>query len=276
LILVGINACRSLTEVIKTGVSAHPDEINSIGERAIALGAKEFVCLDVQNEYYEKVIKYLIFGNVLKNGSYPLSVSSERIVQALALVRFAKQSGIKNIAHGSTAAGNDQIRFDLIFNTLLPDSKIITPIRELKLSRQMEIEFLQSHGVNINFEKSMYSINKGIWGTSIGGKETLNSLGVIPENTFTKPLIKTDEETVTITFKKGVPFAINDKEYYNPLDTIKSLEEIASAYAIGRDIHVGDTIIGIKGRVAFEAAAPILIIKTILKWIILILNQLAI
>jgi argininosuccinate synthase len=238
------------------------EEIDKIEERAKALGAKEFVCLNVENEYYEKVIKYLIFGNVLKNGTYPLSVSSERIIQALALVRFARQSMATCIAHGSTAAGNDQVRFDLIFNTLAPDLKIITPIREQKLSRQMEIEFLQSQGFNINFENSLYSINKGIWGTSIGGKETLNSLGTLPEEAFTKQLSKSGEETVTITFKHGEPVAINDMEYNHPLEAIRELEEIASAYAIGRDIHVGDTIIGIKGRVGFEAAAAILIIKS--------------
>ncbi len=247
--------------LVNTGAFTQ-DEIDKTGKRAKALGAKEFVCLDVENEYYEKIIKYLIFGNVLKNGTYPLSVSSERLIQALALVRFARKNGMSCVAHGSTAAGNDQVRFDLVFNTLAPDLKIITPIREQNLSRQMEIEFLQSHGININFEKSLYSINKGLWGTSIGGRETLNSLGSLPEEAFTKQLSKTGQEIVTITFRQGEPVTINDGECNHPLEAIKKLEEIASPYAIGRDIHVGDTIIGIKGRVGFEAAAPLLLIKS--------------
>ncbi|MFY8036133.1 MAG: argininosuccinate synthase domain-containing protein, partial [Cyclobacteriaceae bacterium] len=198
---------------------------------------------------------------VLKNATYPLSVSAERMSQALAVANYAKQIGAEAVAHGSTGAGNDQVRFDMVFQILAPGIEIITPIRDMKLSREAEIEYLKSKGVVYNFEKAKYSINKGIWGTSVGGKETLNSLGQLPEEAWPTPVTKTGSEEIRIGYEKGEPVSLNGKKYAHPTEVIQQLQAIAAPYGIGRDIHVGDTIIGIKGRVGFEAAAPVLLLK---------------
>jgi argininosuccinate synthase len=237
------------------------NELEKIEQHALALGVHSFRVLDETGSFYKNVIRYLIFGNVLKNNTYPLSVSAERISQALAIVNYAKLIGADYIAHGSTGAGNDQVRFDMIFSILIPGIEILTPIRDMRLSREEEIEFLKSHGVRMNFEKAKYSINKGIWGTSVGGKETLSSLKSLPEDAFPTQLSKEEPETMTLHFEKGEPVGVNEKFFDTPLKTIQHLYDIASPFAIGRDIHVGDTIIGIKGRVGFEAAAPMIIIK---------------
>lgn len=236
-------------------------QIKDIETRALSLGVKEYVAKDVTREYYDKCLKYLVFGNVLKNNTYPLSVSAERVFQAIAVAEYAKSIGAGYIAHGSTGAGNDQVRFDMIFNIVLPEAEIITPIRDLRLSREAEIEYLQNKGVYIDAAKAMYSINQGIWGTSVGGKETLTSDQTLPESAYPTQLTKEGSEDVTITFEKGEPVALNGKKYNHPTEVVQELERIAAPYAIGRDIHVGDTIIGIKGRVGFEAAAPLVIIK---------------
>ena len=237
------------------------EEIKKTEERAYQLGVKSFHVIDDAENYYEKCIKYLIFGNVLKNNTYPLSVSSERVFQATAIANYAKKIGAKAIAHGSTGAGNDQVRFDSIFQILLPEIEIITPIRDLKLSRNEEIEFLKENGFEINFEKSQYSINKGLWGTSVGGNETLTSNLSLPEEAFPTPISKKKPEEMNITFKKGEIKAVNGKDFLKPIEAIQYIQEIAEPFAIGRDTHVGDTIIGIKGRVSFEAAAPFIILK---------------
>lgn len=237
-----------------------PEEIRSIGEKAVALGASSYTSIDAVQTFYDKVVRYLIYGNVLKNNTYPLSVSAERIIQAIEIVRHAKEIGAGYIAHGSTGAGNDQVRFDLIFQTLAPEIEIITPIRDHKLSRQEEIEFLKGHGVDLSWEKARYSINRGLWGTSVGGEETLTSAMPLPEEAFPSQLEKRGEEQVKLTFEKGELVAINGVRA-GSVENIEKLSAMASAYAIGRDIHVGDTIIGIKGRVGFEAAAPMIIIK---------------
>lgn len=236
------------------------DEIKTINEKAIALGASSYTSIDSVQTFYNKVVKYLIFGNVLRNNTYPLSVSAERIVQAVEIVNHAKKVGAKYIAHGSTGAGNDQVRFDLIFQTLAPEIKIITPIRDNKLSREAEIEFLKENGVDYSWEKAKYSINKGLWGTSVGGDETLTSNLPLPDAAYPSQLKEKEPTQVKLTFDKGELVAING-EKDNPVTNIEKLEAMASKYAIGRDIHVGDTIIGIKGRVGFEAAAPLIIIK---------------
>lgn len=259
------------------------EELKGIGERAEKLGVASFKVLDVTRTYYDEVIKFLIFGNVLKNQTYPLSVSAERILQAKALAEHAKSIGANCIAHGSTGAGNDQVRFDMIFQTILPDVEIITPIRDLKLSREEEINFLKKHGVSMNFEKAAYSINKGIWGTSVGGKETLSSDQALPEEAYPTQVSKTDPETISIGFEKGEITRVNGQLFSHPVEAILKVQEIAGPFGIGRDIHVGDTIIGIKGRVGFEAAAPMLIIKahqllekhTLTKWQGYWKNQLA-
>jgi argininosuccinate synthase len=236
-------------------------EKKELEKKALNLGVASYAFVDRTEEFYQKGIKYLLFGNVLKNNSYPLSVSAERVFQALAIAAHANKIGADAIAHGSTGAGNDQIRFDLVFHTLCPTMEIITPIRDQSLSREAEIEFLKSHGVEANWEKAQYSINQGLWGTSVGGKETLTSRLPLPESAFPSQLIsKEEEETIAIGFENGEPVSLNGKKD-SPVGIIQSLQRVASAYAIGRDIHVGDTIIGIKGRVGFEAAASIVLIK---------------
>lgn len=236
------------------------EEIEEIGRKALLLGAKTYHSVNAVQTFYEKVVKYLIYGNVLKNNTYPLSVSAERIVQAIEIVEHAKKIGAQYIAHGSTGAGNDQVRFDLIFQTLAPEIEIITPIRDMKLSRQEEIEFLKSKGVNLSWEKAQYSINKGLWGTSVGGTETLTSNNPLPEEAYPSQLEEKEARKMTLTFKEGELVAV-DGVQGEPVENIEKVEAIASKFAIGRDIHVGDTIIGIKGRVGFEASAALLIIK---------------
>lgn len=247
------------TVMVNTG-GFSPEEEKAIENRALSLGAATHTTVNAVDEYYNKGIKYLIFGNILKNATYPLSVSSERIFQALAVLEEVKKINASYVAHGSTGAGNDQVRFDLVFEVLAPGVEIIAPIRELSLSRASEIEYLAKHGCNLSWDKAKYSINQGLWGTSIGGVETLKSDGFLPENAYPSQLKKNEPVKINIGFKKGEPVSLNGKEM-NPVELIKKLNSIASEYAIGRDVHVGDTIIGIKGRVAFEAAAPMIIIK---------------
>lgn len=237
------------------------DDIERIEKNAFTLGAKSFECVDATKPYYEKCIRYLIYGNVLRNNTYPLSVSSERMFQAVELAKAAKKLNAKAIAHGSTGAGNDQVRFDLAFLVLCPEVEIITPIRDQKLSRQAEIDFLNEHQFEWNVEKAKYSINQGIWGTSVGGAETLSSNLSLPESAWPSQVKKTEAETVALHFLKGEIIGVNDQKFDHPLEAIQALQNIASPFAIGRDVHVGDTIIGIKGRVGFEAAAPMIIIK---------------
>ncbi|HEY5744658.1 MAG TPA: argininosuccinate synthase [Chryseolinea sp.] len=236
-------------------------EVQEIETRAKNLGVASHKTVDETKNYYDKVIRYLIYGNALKNNTYPLSVSAERMSQALAVAIYAKELKADAVAHGSTGAGNDQVRFDMILNILVPGIEIITPIRELKLSREEEIAFLKSKGVSMNFDKAMYSINKGLWGTSVGGKETLKSLGMLPEEAWPTQVTKTAPETVKLTFVKGELTKVNDKAFSHPSEAIQHLQQIAGPFGVGRDIHVGDTIIGIKGRVGFEAAAPMLVLK---------------
>lgn len=236
-------------------------EVKAIEERAKNLGVASHITVDETKNYYDTVIRFLIYGNVLKNNTYPLSVSAERMSQALATANYAKKLKADAVAHGSTGAGNDQVRFDMILNILVPGVEIITPIRDMKLSREQEIEYLKTKGVVYDFKKAMYSVNKGIWGTSVGGKETLKSLGTLPEEAWPTQVTKTGSETVKLSFEKGELKKVNDKTFNHPTEAIQYLQAIAGAYGIGRDIHVGDTIIGIKGRVGFEAAAPVVIIK---------------
>lgn len=235
-------------------------EIKEIGEKAVLMGAKSYKNINAISTFYNKVVKYLIFGNVLKNNTYPLSVSAERIIQAIEIVNYAKNIGAHAIAHGSTGAGNDQVRFDMIFQTLGPEIEIITPIRDNQLTRQEEIEYLKNQGVDMNWEKAKYSVNKGLWGTSVGGAETLTSHQSLPDTAYPSQLTETNVKQISLSFKKGELCAMNDKED-SPENIIEILEVLASKYAIGRDIHVGDTIIGIKGRVGFEAASATIILK---------------
>lgn len=249
-------------------------ELDEIEKRAFALGAKTVEVIDAVPAFYQQCVRYLIYGNVLRNNTYPLSVSAERMFQALQVVEYAKQIGADSIAHGSTGAGNDQVRFDLVFNILGPGLEVITPIRDMQLSRQAEIEYLEKHGVTWSWEKAKYSINQGLWGTSVGGAETLTSHQSLPEEAYPSQLKEQAPTEVELHFEKGELKGINDQAFDHPWEAIAHLNQIAKPYAIGRDVHVGDTIIGIKGRVGFEAAAPVIILKahhliekhTLTKW----------
>jgi argininosuccinate synthase len=250
------------------------EELDAVEKKAYSLGVQSHVTIDVTDRYYDQCIRYMIFGNILKNNTYPLSVSSERAFQAMAIVEYARQIGASAIAHGSTGAGNDQVRFDLVFQIMMPEAEIITPIRDMKLSRDEEIAYLKSKGIQDNWEKkSAYSINKGLWGTSVGGRETLQSHTWLPAEAYPTPQSRQGEEMVQIGFECGEPVSLNGKPMTG-VEVIRALEALAGPFAIGRDTHVGDTIIGIKGRVGFEAAAPLILIKahhllekhTLTKW----------
>ncbi len=270
------------TAIANTG-GFNETDLQRIEEKAYRLGAKEHVSIDITQEYYDKCIRYMVYGNVLRNNTYPISVSSERVFQAIAIIEYAKKIGAKYVAHGSTGAGNDQVRFDLTFQVLAPEISIITPIRDLSLSRDEEINYLREHGVDDDFIKMQYSINQGLWGTSIGGKETLTSEKPLPESAYPTQLKAAEDKVVSLGFEKGELKTIDGNTYSSGPAAIQALEAIASPYAIGRDIHVGDTIIGIKGRVGFEAAAPLIIIKahhllekhTLSKWQLYWKEQLA-
>ena len=249
-------------------------ELAAIEKRAYDLGAKQHATLDITQQYYEQSIKYMVYGNILRNGTYPISVSSERTFQAIAIIEYAKSVGADCVAHGSTGAGNDQVRFDLTFQILAPEIEIITPTRDMTLTREYEINYLKQHGYEADFVKMEYSINKGLWGTSIGGKETLRSEQTLPESAYPSQVTAEGEQSLKLTFAKGELSAVNGVEYTDKVEAIRAVEAIGAAYGIGRDMHIGDTIIGIKGRVGFEAAGPMLIIAahkmlekhTLTKW----------
>lgn len=246
--------------IVNTG-GFSKEELKQVETHAYNLGVKTHTTVDAVKSYYDSIIRFLIYGNVLKNNTYPLSVSAERLSQALHIAEHTKKLNAKAVVHGSTGAGNDQVRFDMIFHIMIPDTEIITPIRDMKLSREEEISYLQSKGVAMNFEKATYSINKGLWGTSVGGRETLHSKGMLPEEAWPTQVSKSQPEEVKLGFVKGELKTINDQQFAYPTNAIQYLQSIAGPFGIGRDIHVGDTIIGIKGRVGFEAAAPMVILK---------------
>lgn len=249
-------------------------ESERLETRARELGAASYQMVDAVPRFYQECIRYLVFGNILKNNTYPLSVSAERMFQALEVANYANKIQADAVAHGSTGAGNDQVRFDLAFHILGEDLEVITPIRDLQLSRQEEIDYLQKNGVDYSWEKAKYSINQGLWGTSVGGVETLTSHQALPEDAYPTPLSEAEPREISLHFKAGELIGLGDQTFATPVEAIQALEELAGPYAIGRDIHVGDTIIGIKGRVGFEAAAPLIIIKahhllekhTLTKW----------
>lgn len=260
------------TVLVETGGFSH-EELKQVEEKALSLGAASHKTIDKVDDFYEQIIRYLVYGNVLKNHTYPLSVSAERVSQAIAVAEYAQQLDADYIAHGSTGAGNDQIRFDLVFNVMVPDLEILTPIRDQQLSREEEVEFLKGYGVDLDWEEAQYSVNKGLWGTTVGGAETLTSHLPLPNDAWPSQLEKNGSEIVELEFDKGEIVGVGGRSM-NSVEAIRTLDELASAYAIGRDVHVGDTIIGIKGRVGFEAAAPLIIINahrqlekhTLTKW----------
>src|SRR5687767_8930589 len=246
--------------IVNTG-GFSDEELKQVEAHAYKLGVKTHTAVNAVKGYYDRIIKYLIYGNVLKNNTYPLSVSAERLSQALHIADHVKTLQADAVAHGSTGAGNDQVRFDMIFHIMIPGVEIITPIRDLKLSREQEIDYLAKNGVEMNAQKAMYSINKGLWGTSVGGRETLQSKGMLPEEAWPTQVTKSGSEEVKLHFHKGELKKVNGRTFDHSSEAIQHLQSIAGPYGIGRDIHVGDTIIGIKGRVGFEAAAPMVIIK---------------
>ena len=260
------------TALVNTG-GFSPSELKKLEEKALTMGAKKHVTLEKTEDFYQQAVKYLVYGNVMRNGNYPLSVSAERMFQALAIAEYARDLGATYVAHGSTGAGNDQVRFDLAFQILAPEVQVITPIRELQLSRQEEIAYLKEHGVNMDWSKGKYSINQGLWGTSVGGAETLTANQPLPEEAWPVQVTAQGASQITLQFTKGQLTGLNG-EAMEPVKAIRTLEKIAAPYGVGRDIHVGDTIIGLKGRVGFAAAAPTLIIKahqtlekhTLTKW----------
>ena len=266
----GLDTSYSLRKLSQEGYEVHAvsvntggfskEEIKIIEAKAVQMGAYTYQNIDALASFYQKIVKFLLFGNVLKNNTYPLSVSAERIIQAIEIVQYAKKIGAKYIAHGSTGAGNDQVRFDLIFQVLAPEIKIITLIRDHQLSREDEIAYLKKEGIDIPCEKAQYSINQGLWGTSVGGAETLSSHLPLPDAAYPNPLLQTDPTNVELEFEKGELVGI-DGVKSDSVSLIQKLQDQAKQFAIGRDIHVGDTIIGIKGRVGFEAAAPLILIK---------------
>lgn len=249
------------TAIVNTG-GFDKNELDEIASSAKLLGVSSHKTLETTEKYYQDCVRYLIYGNILKNNTYPLSVSAERVFQALEIVKYAKSIGADAIAHGSTGAGNDQVRFDLVFQVIAPELEIITPIRDQQLSREAEVNYLIGKGVKREWAKAKYSINKGLWGTSVGGAETLTSDGVLPDHAFPTQLDveENDSLVVKLKFEKGELVGLDDKEK-SPVEAIRELEQVAGKFAVGRDVHVGDTIIGIKGRVGFEAAAPLIIIK---------------
>lgn len=289
----GLDTSYCILHLIEKGYQVHAVSVNTGGfsdvelveleKRAYAMGAVAYKCMDITEKYYEECLKYLIYGNVLRNNTYPLSVSSERAFQAMAILEYAKKHSINTVAHGSTGAGNDQIRFDTVFISDAADFEIITPIRDQQLSRQEEIDFIRSKGFEWSEKKKNYSINQGLWGTSIGGKETLTSRYTLPEEAYLSELKTSKPQEIEITFEKGEPVALDGMHYESKVHLIQELNKVGGAYAIGRDMHVGDTIIGIKGRVAFEAPAALMIIKahhllekhTLSKWQSYWKNQLA-
>lgn len=266
----GLDTSYSLRKLSKEGYDVHAisvntggfsdDEIKTIETKAYQMGAFTYQNINALDSFYQKIVKYLLFGNVLKNNTYPLSVSAERIIQAIEIVQYAKKIGAKYIAHGSTGAGNDQVRFDLIFQVMAPEIKIITLIRDNQLSREDEIAYLKTQKIDIPWEKAQYSINQGLWGTSVGGAETLSSHLPLPESAYPNPLKAKEPTTLTLEFEQGEIVGINGSRS-DAITLIQELQDTAKQFAIGRDIHVGDTIIGIKGRVGFEAAAPLILIK---------------
>lgn len=266
----GLDTSYCLMKLSKEDYEVHAVTINTGGfdklqikdmeTKALQMGAHIFKSIDALSSFYQKIVKYLIYGNVLKNNTYPLSVSAERIVHAIEITEYAKSIGANAIAHGSTGAGNDQVRFDIIFQVMAPEIEIITPIRDFQLSREDEISYLKENGVELKWEKAQYSINQGLWGTSVGGKETLTSDESLPESAYPSQISKKTTEEVVLDFQKGELVGING-EIDSPVKNILKLNQQAKKFGIGRDTHVGDTIIGIKGRVGFEAAAPLIIIK---------------
>ena len=238
-------------------------ELKNIEQRAKELKVLKHFTIDAKNFVYDKFISFIIKANSMRGGVYPLSVGAERVAQAIEVVKIAKKEKADALAHGSTGAGNDQVRFDVVFNVISPELEILTPIRSLGWSREQEANWLKERGIDINPTIQDYSYNEGLWGTTIGGKQTHDPWDFPPENVFIKttpsPNIKNESLEIIIDFEDGLPVALNGKNM-NGISIIQELNKIAGSWGIGRGVHIGDTIFGIKGRIIFEAPAPIIII----------------
>jgi argininosuccinate synthase len=253
-----------ITATIDTG-GIDAAAATALRDRALALGAIEHVIIDCKQIFFDSVIRYLIAGNVLRGQAYPLCVGAERGVQAAQLAQLAADRGATTVAHGCTAAGNDQVRFEVALRTLNPGLEVLAPVRDNNWVRDDQLQYLEERDLPLPAQGSAYSINRGLWGITIGGQETLTSANSIPEsawvlsaNAFTNPR---PAATHTLKFAAGVPIAL-DEERLAPVDLIEKLEKLAGAYGIGRGIHLGDTVLGTKGRVAFEAPAAVALITT--------------
>ena len=251
-----------ITATVDTG-GIDGEAAEALAERAKALGAIEHVLIDCKAEFFDTVIRHLIAGNVLRGNAYPLCVGAERGLQAEKLAELALARGANTVAHGCTAAGNDQVRFEVALRTLAPGLEVLAPVRDNSWVRDEQLAYLEQHGLPLPAQGSAYSINRGLWGITIGGRETLTSEDSIPEDAwvlssraFSEPL---PEATHTLDFDRGIPVALDDEEL-PPVELIETLEVLAGRYGIGRGIHLGDTVLGTKGRVAFEAPAAITLI----------------
>ena len=251
-----------ITATVDTG-GINAEAARALEQRATALGAVEHVLIDAKDEFFATVIRHLIAGNVLRGNAYPLCVGAERGLQAAKLAELAVARGALTVAHGCTAAGNDQVRFELALRTLAPELEVLAPVRDNNWVREEQLAYLEQHGLPLPAQGSAYSINRGLWGITIGGRETLTSAASIPEdawvlsaNAFTEPAA---EARHTLDFERGIPVAL-DEEELAPVELIEVLETTAGRYGIGRGIHLGDTVLGTKGRVAFEAPAAITLI----------------
>lgn len=251
-----------ITATIDTG-GIDAEAAVALQERALALGAIEHVLIDCRKDFFDSVIRFLIAGNVLRGNAYPLCVGAERGLQAARLAQLAIERRATTVAHGCTAAGNDQVRFEVALRTLNPGLDVLAPVRDNNFVRAEQLEYLETHGMPLPAQGSSYSINRGLWGVTIGGRETLTSDNSIPEDAwvisahaFSKPL---EPSQHTLEFDAGIPIAL-DGETLSPVALIEDLEALAGSYGIGRGIHLGDTVLGTKGRVAFEAPAAITLI----------------
>jgi len=251
-----------ITVTVNTGAITDADAERLHG-RSKELGAAEHHLIDGRDQLFADHLRYLIMGNVLRGGVYPLCVGSERVVQARKIVSVARKLGARAIAHGSTGAGNDQVRFDVALQLLADDLEIITPIRDNHLTRHHTTVFLKERGFSVPGSTTRYSINAGLWGTTVGGAETLGTRHPLPEEAYPgTTAVNANTEShrdVKVTFKKGIPVALDDAEMA-AVPLIESLNDIGLRFGAGRDIHVGDTILGVKGRVAFEAPAPLILV----------------
>ncbi|MDE2291384.1 MAG: argininosuccinate synthase [Elusimicrobia bacterium] len=251
---------RVVTATVDTGGFA-PAELKAIEARALSLGAEKHVTLDAKDELFARFAVRLIQGNVLRGRVYPLSVAAERVLQAERVAKLAKKLGADAVANGSTGAGNDQVRFDSVFSVLLPGLPAYAPVRQLGWAREKETAWLAERGVSIPAKTTTYSVNQGLWGTTVGGRETHDPWSEVPEAAWPKAAGKapTKPTSVVVGFDKGVPVSLNGKKL-GGVELVSALHHAGRAYGIGRAVHLGDTILGIKGRVAFEAPAPLMLI----------------